>query len=105
MPMPKVVVTKQRVVHTYAELWHAASCVLDMVSARPEGASWQYLSGIILTAFSFEAYLNHVGASEIACWEDLERLSTQSKLSLLVEVMNVELPGTYGTRPLQTWLF
>ena len=99
---PKIVVTKERTIHTYAELWHASSCLIAKVEEHPPGSAWQYLSSIVLTAFSFEAYLNHVGSSEIACWEGLERLSPLSKMQLLAEFLKVQVPGTSGTRPLQT---
>jgi hypothetical protein len=55
-----------------------------------------------LTAFAFEAYLNHVGPQVLSCWRSLERLSPNSKLELLCETLKVSLPGTKGERPLQT---
>lgn len=63
MPAPvtqKVVITKERTLNTYAELWHASDCVLNAGLKNAEGCVWQFLSSAVLTAFSFEAYLNHV---------------------------------------------
>lgn len=103
MPSPrKVIVTKQRTVHTYAEMWHASHCVLEAGLANPTGSAWQFLSSVVLTAFAFEAYLNHVGAATFACWSELERLPPQTKLTLLFEELHIQAPGGTGVRPLQT---
>ena len=98
----KVVVKKERSVHTYAELWHASNCVLNAGVEQPKGSSWQFLSSAVLTAFAFEAYLNHVGPRTIRCWEQLERLPPWSKFELLCETLNVRFPDGLGARPLQT---
>ena len=99
---PKIVVTKKRTIHTYAELWHASYCVLQSGLTIAEGSSWQFLSSLVLTAFSFEAYLNHVGAKTFECWEDLDRLPPLAKLELLSEALSVKFPNGPGARPLQT---
>jgi hypothetical protein len=99
----KALVEQERDVYTYAELWHASECVLAAGMEQPRGSSWQFLSSIVLTAFAFEAYLNHVGPQVFSCWESLERaLSPNSKLQLLCETLKVSLPGTTGERPRQT---
>lgn len=93
MPNPrKALVTKERTVYMYSELWHASSCVLEAGLCNPRGSSWQFLSSIVLTAFTFEAYLNHVGPQVIACWESLERLPPQAKFELLCESLGVQFP-------------
>ena len=99
---PKAIVTKQRTVHMYAELWHASSCVLEKGVSDPRGSSWQFLSSALLTAFTFEAYLNHVGPSVLACWAQVERLPPLAKLELLCERLSIRFPGGPSARPLQT---
>lgn len=99
---PKVVVHKERSVHTYSELWHASHCVLESGLEQPKGSTWQFLSSIVLTAFAFEAYLNHVGPKTIECWEHLDRLPPWSKFELLCETLEVKFPEGSGVRPLQT---
>lgn len=99
---PKVVIHKERTVHTYSELWHASHCVLESGLEQPKGSTWQFLSSIILTAFAFEAYLNHVGPGTIACWKQLDRLPPWSKFELLCEALNVKFQEGSGVRPLQT---
>ena len=100
--VPKVVVTKERTIHTYAELWYASDCVLRSGLAIADGSSRQFLSSLVLTAFSFEAYLNHVGAKTFECWEDLDRLPPLAKLELLSEALGVKFVDGTGARPLQT---
>lgn len=100
--LQKVLVTKKRTVHSYSELWHASDCLLKAGMKEPLGSSWQFLSSAVLTAFAFEAYLNHVGPSVISCWPKLERLPPQSKFELLCETLRVKFPDGPGKRPLQT---
>lgn len=98
----KALVTKDRAVHTYAELWHASQCVLETGERERIGSSWQFLSSLVLTAFAFEAYLNHAGPAVLSSWESLEQLPPWAKLELLCDVLKVSLPGEKGERPLQT---
>jgi hypothetical protein len=101
-PQKVVVEKKERTVHTYAELWHASRCVLEAGMQEPKGSSWQFLSSSVLTAFAFEAYLNHVGSRTIECWEQLDHLPPWSKFELLCETLGVKFPDGPGARPLQT---
>ncbi|OGA39298.1 MAG: hypothetical protein A3G24_12465 [Betaproteobacteria bacterium RIFCSPLOWO2_12_FULL_62_13] len=98
----KAIVTKERTVHTYSELWHASHCVLQSGIREPRGSSWQFLSSAVLTAFAFEAYLNHVGPTVFSCWPELERLPPWAKFELLCETLTVGFPSGPEKRPLQT---
>lgn len=98
----KVEVRKEREVNTYSELWHASECVLRSGIEQDRGSTWQFLSSILLTAFTFEAYLNHVGQRNINCWADLEYLPPLSKFKLLCETLHVSFDGGEGARPIQT---
>jgi hypothetical protein len=98
----KALVTKDRSVHTYAELWHASQCVLETGERERIGSSWQFLSSLVLTAFAFEAYLHHVGPAVLSSWESLEQLPPLTKLELLCDALKVPLPAEKGERSLQT---
>jgi len=98
----KVVVTKQRTVHMYAELWHASKCLLEDAIESRDNSPNLFLSSVVMTAFVFEAYLNHVGEKTFACWDEVERLPPWSKLELLSEKLGVSFPDGAGARPLQT---
>lgn len=99
--MRKVLVTKQRTVNTYAELWQGSAFCLRSGLANPQGAAWHFLSSVLLTAFSFEAYLNHVGSEVLESWAELEKLSPLGKLRVLAEALSLQIPAA-GTRPVQT---
>lgn len=98
----KTTITKNRTLHMYSEMCHASGCVLKAGLAEPRGSTWQFLSSTVLTAFSFEAYLNHVGPTVFDCWEQLERLPPWSKFELLCETLGVNFTKSQGKRPLQT---
>jgi len=98
----QAIVTKKRTVHMYAELWHASKCVLEAGGREQRGSSWQFLSSLVLTAFAFEAYLNHTGAHVITCWDEIERLPPFAKFNLLCEILKVDFPKGNAARPLQT---
>jgi hypothetical protein len=99
----QALVTQERDLRTYAELWHASECVLEVGGAQHSGSSWQFLSSIVLTAFAFEAYLNHVGEREpLSCWRRRDKLPVRSKLGLLCKALKVGLPWAEDERPLLT---
>ena len=100
MATPRVLSEKDRQVHTYSELWHAANCLLELAKEQPKGSTWQYLSSTILLAFAFEAYLNHVGFLTFDNWDDLERKPPLEKLNILCDKLGITL--NKSTRPLQT---
>lgn len=99
---PKAIITKQRTVHMYSELWKASRCALEAGIREPRGSSCQFLSSAVLTAFTFEAYLNHVGPTVIDNWLEFEREPPWEKFERIRAVMGVEFPEGKGKRPLQT---
>ena len=86
----------------YAELWHASGSLLEAGDREQRGSSWQFLSSLVLTAFAFEAYLNHAGAHALACWDDIERLPPFAKFNFLCEILKVDFAKGNAERPLQT---
>lgn len=98
----RLFVTRNRPVHTYAELWHASQCVLQAGLKNPEGSAWQFLSSAIITAFTFEAYLNHIGPTIFDDWERRERFPLWSKFKDIRQALGVKFHNGKGTRPLKT---
>jgi len=98
----KARVKKKRLVIAYSELWHASGCVLESGLREPRGSVWQFLTSALLTAFSFEAYLNHIGPQVFLCWDSLEQLPPLAKFELLCNTLKVDFPKGKGERPLQT---
>ena len=74
---PKVVVSKTRTVNTYADLWHGSRILLERTHSAPKGSYWLWMASLIFTAFTLEAYLNHIGSKLFKCWDALEALSPQ----------------------------
>ncbi|MCG8345315.1 MAG: hypothetical protein MI685_09200 [Chlorobiales bacterium] len=95
----KVLVEKERKVTTYAELWHTSFCLLKKGQEDPKGSFHQVMASLVFTAFTLEAYLNHIGAKLFLCWSDLERLSPREKMNVIAEHLNVNID--YSKRPWQ----
>lgn len=95
----KVIVTKERNVTTYAEMWHTSHCLLVKGQEELRISVHQFRASLVFSAFTLEAYLNHIGAKIFSCWEDLEGLSPKKKLNVIAERINVEID--YGKRPWQ----
>ena len=99
MSKRKVIVTKERNVTTYAEMWHTSHCLLLKGQEELRMSVHQFRASLVFSAFTLEAYLNHIGAKIFSCWEDLEGLSPKKKLNVIAERLNVEID--YGMRPWQ----
>ena len=95
----KVIVTKERNVTTYAEMWHTSYCLLVKGQEELRMSVHQFRASLIFSAFTLEAYLNHIGSKTFSCWEDLERLSPKEKLNVIADRLDVEID--YGKRPWQ----
>lgn len=96
----KAKVSKKRTVHTYAELWHGSRILLERAQAEQKGSKWLWMASLFLTAFSFEAYLNHVGPKTLECWDVLEVLSPEGKLDIICESLGIIF--SKDRRPYQT---
>jgi hypothetical protein len=99
MSKRKILVTKERNVTTYAEMWHTSHCLLKKGQEELRMSVHQFRASLVFSAFTLEAYLNHIGAKIFSCWEDLERLSPKNKLNVIAERLNVEID--YGKPPWQ----
>ncbi len=93
-------VSKKRQVNTYARMWHASYVLLYKGQADERGSTWQFMASLTFTAFTLEAYLNHLGAKIFQCWDDVESLSPQKKLNLVCEHLGVK--PDYSCPPYQT---
>ena len=100
MAKHKAKVSKERQVNTYVYLWHASHVMLEKARSDQKGSIHDVMASLTFTAFTMEAYLNHVGSHIFKCWDDLERLSPLSKLNLIAE--KLEIKNDEGTRPYQT---
>lgn len=99
MSTGKVKTTRERLLITYAEHWHSSSTFLKLGIENPKGSYHQFLGCIVFTAFTFEAFLNHVGEAQFKSWSDLERLTPKGKVNLIAEKLNVKVD--YSSMPWQ----
>jgi hypothetical protein len=74
---------------------------MERSQAEQKGSYWLWMGSLIFTAFSFEAYLNHVGTKVFACWNIFEKaVSPDGKLDILCEKLGIDLKK--GEPPRQT---
>jgi len=92
-------VTHDGTTKTYAALLHTAWHLLDLAKNSEEGALLNLQASAVFHAFSFEAYLNHVGANEIAFWEQIDRLSYKRKLRIIETQLGLSVD--HGKPPFQ----
>lgn len=93
-------VEAERAVFTFAFLSRAADHAISDGTARPEGSFFEWMTTAVFSAFALEAYLNHLGPQRFKCWEELERLSVEAKLSLVLE--DLDKHPDFSQRPFQT---
>ena len=68
---------------TYAALFQTGHHLLDLAERCHEGKLQNLRAATVFFAFTFEAYLNHVGSEELIFWDDIERISSDGKLRVL----------------------
>ena len=97
---PKVRVSKKRTVTMYVEMWQGSEILLRRAQSDTAGNYWVLMSALLLTAFTFESYLNHIGPQLFKSWNALERLGPLEKLEIVCEKFGISFPP--GERPLQS---
>ena len=91
--------TRERQLITYSEHWHTSRTLLTLGLENREGCYHQFLASIVFTAFSLEAFLNHIGEIQFETWDELEKLSPKGKIRVLAEKLDVN--ADFGKRPWQ----
>src|SRR5215472_6307635 len=91
----KVRVSKRRTLNTYAELWVGSELLHRRALDKKAGAYWDAMASLILAAFTFEAYLNHLGPKIFDTWN--ERRSYDSKWVTICKKLRLSFPR--GERP------
>lgn len=86
----RVRVSKRRTLNTYAELWVGSEFLYRRATDEKRGAYWAAMASLILAAFTFEAYLNHVGPKIFDTWT--ERRSNRSKWAMICKKLGLSFP-------------
>jgi hypothetical protein len=89
-PKRKVRTSARRILNTYAELWFGSEFLHRRAINEKAGAYWVEMAGLILAAFTVEAYLNHVGPKIFKTWN--ERGSHRSKLDIICKKLGLSFP-------------
>lgn len=63
-----------REVRTYADLAHGVAVLLEKAKSDAKGSYYTTMGALVLTAFTFEAYLNHLGKETIKFWDEIESI-------------------------------
>ena len=90
----------EREVRTFADLNHGADVLLNFAKNEPKGSYYTTMASLLLTAFTFEAYLNHLGAKLFSYWENVESIRVMDKYAVICGHFEVE--PDMGRRPYQT---
>ena len=80
--------TANRRVKTFADLMRGAVGLVDLAEREPKGSYFTLMSGLLLTAFTFEAYLNHLGIL-IGTWNKGDRIRVGDKYDMLCDQLTV----------------
>jgi hypothetical protein len=90
----------KREVRTFADLAHGADVLIIKTEQDQEGSYFTTMSSLLLTAFTFEAYLNHLGCQTIKFWEEIEPIKVMGKYSALCKELGIH--PDFSRRPYQT---
>jgi hypothetical protein len=90
----------ERKVKVYIDLIHGAKVLFDKSLSNPEGSFYTDMSSILLSAFTFEAYLNYLGKEIIPFWDNIEKIKVLEKLDVICKQLNIEIDRS--RRPFQT---
>ena len=90
----------EREVRTFADLSNGAYILLEKSKENIEGSYYTTMASILFSAFTFEAFLNHLGSKKIKFWDEIEIVRVLDKYTVLCKEFDIN--PQYGVRPYQT---
>src|SRR5690606_18990542 len=90
----------EREVRTFADLNHGADVLLRFAQSEPRGSYYTTMASLLLRAFTFEAYLNHLGAKLLPFWDNVDSIRVMDKYAVLCGHLKIQ--PNMGVRPYQT---
>ncbi len=100
MSQQHISTTTTRDVRTFSLLWNTSRVLLQKGLEEEAGSAYQFMASMIFSAFTLEAYLNHVGAKLLpAGWQEHQWLGPMDKLQLIAKTVRVAVHP--GRRPWQ----
>lgn len=79
----KVLVHGTHELRTYVELYCGAGDLIKKTEKITQGGYYTAMGALILTAFCFEAYLNHLGEAKLDFWSEIETAKVMGKYAVL----------------------
>ena len=100
--MSKMNYSGKHTVLTYSYLRHSSKSLLKIAKDNEEGSVHTSMSSLILTAFTLEASLNHIGEKLFPFWKDVEKnLSPESKLKFISH--EIKVSPDFSKKPYQSF--
>ncbi|MHB1014620.1 MAG: hypothetical protein ACYC2W_04980 [Desulfurivibrionaceae bacterium] len=90
----------EREVKTFVDLFHGSDVLLKKSNTEKKGCYFTTMGSLLLTAFTFEAFLNHLGYKKIKFWDEIERITVLDKYAVLCKELS--LTPDFSKRPFQT---
>lgn len=99
----KVKMVTSRMVVPYVYLFKAAQFALERAESGKDNPFFDCMSTILFSAFSMEAYLNHIGRAYFLKWEEnFECLKPKAKLGLISQE-RMRASVDFSCRPFQSF--
>ncbi|MDF1617293.1 hypothetical protein [Petrocella sp. FN5] len=95
----KVKLEVEREVKTYWDLNHASDVLLEISEEVKEGTYYLYMSSLLFSAFTIEAYLNHIGPKIVPNWPDIEPYRALEKVNFICNKIGLKFDT--GKSPFQ----
>jgi len=90
----------EREVRTFVDLNNGARVLLQKSVEDIRGSYYSTLGSLLLRAFTFEAYLNHLGDQKLKFWTEIESIKVMDKYAVLCKQLG--LTPDFSVRPYQT---
>lgn len=98
--MTRKTVSAHRTIRTFALLWSVSYDCFQRAENDENGRTFMLCASMVFSAFTVEAFLNHVGANRIEFWDYIERNSWRNKLKLFSMRFGISID--YRKRPFHT---
>lgn len=89
----------EREINTFCDLNHASCVMLEVTSEITGGQYYTIMASLIFSAFTFEAYLNHLGSKMIPFWNEINSIRVMDKYIVLTKHLSIK--PDFGRRPYQ----
>src|ERR1700727_796987 len=92
--------SEKREVRTFIELNHASNTLLQTTDEHLKENFYTVMSSLLLRAFAFEAYLNHLGEKHLKLWRTDEHVPVWTKFRRICD--RIDFAPNRSVRPFLT---